>query len=141
MATSLFTGVPARDNGEQQTQIKRFETNFNDNGIATGVARATLPAGAIIIGTDVLLTASFNANSTNVFTVGSNSTQFNNLIADGDVTEGTVGLYKDISPTITMPLAAETTFFAKFTQTGGTAATSGKAHTIIKYVTTEPTPT
>lgn len=140
MVTSLNTSIPARDANDQQIAFKRFDVNFSDAGVSVGVARATLPSGAIIIGTDVLVQSSFNANSTNVFTVGSNSTQYNNLVADGDVTEATVGLVKDISPTIAQPLAADTTFFAKYTQTGGTAATSGKATVIIKYALTESTP-
>lgn len=142
MVTSLNNTVVAHDDGAYQVTYKRFLATFSDTGISTGIQRATVPQGAIIIGTDVYLEASFNANSTNVFTVGSNSTPYNNLVADGDVTEGTVGLYQNIKPTGAAlgPLSADTQFFAKYTQTGGTAATSGRAHVVIKYVMLDSNP-
>lgn len=136
MTTSLNNQIPARDAGEQQVHFARFTVSYDETGIANGVAKCSLPSGAIIIGTDVHLSASFNANSTNVLTVGSNSTQLDNVIAAGDVTEGSTGLTKDVSPTGTAlgPLSADTTFYGKYTQTGGTAATSGAATVVIKYV-------
>ncbi len=136
MTTSLNNTIPARDAGKQQVHFSRFTVAYNETGIASGVQKATLPSGAIIIGTDVHVSASFNADSTNVLTVGSNSTQLDNVIASGDVTEGSVALTKDVSPTGTAlgPLSADTTFYGKYTQTGPTVATSGAATVIIKYI-------
>lgn len=137
MTTSLNNTIPAREPGEQQVVFARFTISYDETGISSGVAKCSLPSGAIIIGTDVHLSASFNANSTNVLTVGSNSTQLDNVVAAADVNEAS-GTYltKDVSPTGTAlgPLAADTTFYGKYTQTGGTAATSGAATVIIKYV-------
>src|SRR5215211_6440005 len=111
-----------------------FVVNFDEAGIATGVHKATLPSGAIIIGTDIHVATAFNATTTNVLTVGSNSTQRDNIIASGDVNEGATGLTKDISPTGTAlgPISAHTPLYAKYTQTGP-VATAGVARVIIKY--------
>jgi len=138
MTTSLNSNIPARDMGEQQVHFVRFTVAYDEVGISSGVQKATLPSGAVIIGTDVYVSTTFNANSTNVLTVGSNSTQLDNVVASGDVTEGSATtLTKDVSPTGTAlgPLTADTTIYGKYTQTGGTAATSGAAVVIIKYVT------
>lgn len=137
MTTSLNNQIPAREPGEQQVVFARFTVSYDEVGISTGVAKATLPSGAVIIGTDVYVSTTFNANSTNVLTVGSNSTQLDNVIASGDVTEGSATtLTKDVSPTGTAlgPLSADTTFYGKYTQTGPTVATSGFATVIIKYI-------
>lgn len=137
MTTSINNTIPAREPGEQQVVFSRFTVSFDEVGISSGVAKCTLPAGAVIIGTDVYVSTTFNANSTNVLTVGSNSTQLDNVVASGDVTEGSATtLTKDVSPTGTAlgPLSADTTFYGKYTQTGGTAATAGQATVIIKYV-------
>jgi hypothetical protein len=137
MVSSLNSAQTARDPFEQNVIIKRFTVNFNDAGIATGVVRGVVPQGAILIGTDVLLNVTFNANSTNIFTVGSNSTQLDNVVADANVTEGTAGLYQDIKPTGTAlgVLTADLPLTAKYAQTGGTVATQGQAVVIVKYVT------
>jgi hypothetical protein len=60
----------ARRNSSQQKGYLRFKVNYNDAGIATGNKKQTLPAGAIITRTDVLVTTAFNAATTNVLSVG-----------------------------------------------------------------------
>src|SRR5262245_59732695 len=89
MVSTLNSGIAARDETgvAQQVVFKRFSYTFADAGISTGVQKATIPAGAMILGTDAFMQASFNANSTNVATVGSNSTQMDNIIAAAGVDE------------------------------------------------------
>jgi len=132
MATGTLA-TTARQTHEQQLHYLRFAVNFNDAGISTGVGKQYLPAGAIIVGTDVLVTASFNALSTNVLTVGVNGTTANNIVGSGDVNEASVQIFQNISASATMPLTADSQVYAKFTQTG-TAATTGKAYVIVKYI-------
>jgi hypothetical protein len=132
----LNRGQPARQSSDPQVQFIRFAINWNDVGVATGALKATLPSGAILIGTDHYVETAFNAVTTNVVTVGTNASTYNNILAAADITEGTTGaLVKDTSPTGTAlgPLTADTAVYALYTQTG-TAATAGKCHIMIKYI-------
>jgi len=129
-------GSTAREfHGLQLVHTLRFTVNYNDAGIASGVGKQVLPAGAIIIGTDVVVETVFNAGTTNVLTVGTNAASYNNIVAAADVNEAAVAITKDISPTGTAlgPLAADVQVFAMYAQTGA-PATTGKADVIIKYV-------
>lgn len=133
----MTTGTPgstARKNALQLAHYLRFKVNFNDAGIAAGVGRQWLPAGAIITGTDVYVGAAFNAATTNVVTVGLGGVA-NNIVAAADVDESTVALTKGIKPTGTAlgPLAADSQVTVAYTQTGA-AATAGSAVVIINYV-------
>lgn len=134
MATGT-AGSTARTINLEAVQFIRFDVTYSDTGIATGVSRQTLPANAIIIGTDVVIATTFNAQTTNVLTVGTNGTTANNIIASGDVDETTAGLTKSVSPTGAAlgKLASDLPVYVKYTQTG-TAATQGAGTVIIKYV-------
>jgi hypothetical protein len=134
MATGT-AGTTARKSASQLIHYLRFAVNYNDTGISSGVGKQYLPAGAIIVGTDVHIATAFNAGTTNVLTVGTNTTTDNNIIASGDVDETATGLTQNVKPTGTAlgPLSADAQVFAKFAQTG-TAATTGKAYVIVKYV-------
>ena len=133
--TTGIAGSTARKNALQLTHYLRIKVNYNDAGIATGVGKQWLPAGAIITGTDVYVATAFNAATTNVVTVGTNATSYNNIVASADVDETTIALTKGIKPTGTAlgPLAADTQVFAMYTQTG-TAATAGTAYVVISYI-------
>jgi hypothetical protein len=125
----------ARKNDIQLVHYLRFKVNFNDTGIASGVGMQTLPQGALIVGTDVFVTTLFNAGTTNVFVVGTTAAG-TDIVAAADVTEGTAGAYLNCKPnaaTSWVPLPADTQVFATYTQTG-TAATTGAAYVVVKYV-------
>src|SRR5688500_11227582 len=125
----------ARIHSLQVVHYARITVNYNDPGIATGVAKVMLPGGAIIIGTDAHVQTVFNAATTNVVTVGTNAASYDNIIAAGGVNEAATGMTLNVIPTGTAlgPLAADVTVFAMYTQSG-TAASTGKAQIIIKYV-------
>ncbi|WP_426526815.1 hypothetical protein [Bradyrhizobium sp. McL0615] len=124
----------ARKNAAQLVHYLRFAINWNDAGIAAGVNKQTLPAGAILIGTDVLVVTPFNAGTTNDVTVGIGGVA-NNVVTTADAVETAAGLTQNIKPSgiAAVPLVADSVVKATFTQTGG-AATAGKAIVIIKYV-------
>lgn len=134
MATGT-AGSTARQSHNQQVHYLRFAVTYSDTGIASGISKQTLPAGAIIVGTDVNVGTTFNAQTTNVLTVGINGTTANNIIASGDVDETTAGLTQNVKPTGTalVSIAADSPVWVKYTQTG-TAATQGAAIVIVKYV-------
>ena len=133
----MTTGPPgstARKNQTQQVGYLRFTVNFNDAGIASGVNKQWLPAGAIVTDTSVYVGTAFNAGTTNVITVGlgpSNST----IVAGGQVAPGTVGLTNALIPTGNAlgPLASDLQVNVSYTQTGA-AATAGQAIVMIKYI-------
>ena len=134
--TTNSPGSSAREiHGLQAEHTLRFTVNFNDAGVSAGVPKQTLPAGAIITGTDVFVQTPFNAGTTNVLTAGINAAAFNNLVAAADVDETTAALTQNVKPTGTAlgPLSTDVQVFALYTQTG-TAASAGRAHVIVKYV-------
>lgn len=127
-----MTGV-ARVLHTQQSHYLRKRVNFNDAGIATGVLVGTLPLGAMLISAVARVVTAFNAVTTNVLTVGTNSTAYDNIFAAADITEATPGGY--VAPAVTAlatSYAADTDVYAKYTQTG-TAATTGAADILIEY--------
>lgn len=120
----------------QQTHYFRGSVGFDETGsITTGILRGTLPAGAIITGTSVMVDTAFNAGVTQIFTLGTNSASWNNIVAAADVDETTIALTNGIKPTGTAlgSLAADTDFYAKMTQSG-TAATAGKLWYTIFFI-------
>src|ERR1700738_274033 len=96
----MTTGTPgstARRNSSQQVGYLRFTVNFNDAGIASGVNKQWLPAGAIITDTSVYVGAAFNGG-THVITVRLGGSA-NTIVASGQVTSGSTGLTNAIAPT------------------------------------------
>lgn len=135
----MATGTPgttARQLPYQVVHTLRIKVNYNDAGVAAGVGKQWLPKGAIITSTSVHVATAFNAGTTNVLTVGTNASAYNNIVAGNDVDETAAGVITNaIKPTGTAlgPLAADARVFVTFTQTG-TAATTGSAIVLIHYV-------
>jgi hypothetical protein len=144
----MTTGIPgstARRNTTQQVGYLRFAVNFNDTGIAAGVNKQWLPAGAVITDTSVMIATAFNAGTTNGLTVGltpigsspdvGGTAVTNNVVAAGQVAPGTIALTNGIVPTGAAlgPLATDAQINVTYTQTGA-AATAGQAIVMIKYI-------
>jgi len=123
---------PARDDGTQNVMTLRYEFNFNDGGISSGVKFGTIPQNAFIHSVDVEIITAFNAAGTNVVTSGSTATG-TNIVAAADVDETTAGNYN-------VPRAAgrgltangDLSCYVRYTQTS-TAATTGKAQIVIRW--------
>lgn len=135
MATNTAAVVPpARQDPRQVVNSLKKTVNFNDAGISSGVAFDNgFPLGAFILGVWVAIVTAFNAGSTNVLTVGTNSTTYNNLVASGDVDEtavATTQILRGSGPSI--PASADIVPYVKYTQTGD-AATTGQAVIVITY--------
>lgn len=133
--TTGIAGNTARQNIDQEVHYLRFAVAFSDVGLAAGIGKQWLPAGAIIIGTDVVIETPFNAGTTNVLTVGTDAPNYANLVGAADVDESVAALTQNIKPTGAalgaLPAAAQV--FVKYAQTGA-AASAGKAYVIVKYV-------
>lgn len=132
MATGT-QGQAARELPFQATHYLRKTVTYSDSGISTGISFARyVPAGARILYTTVNIETVFNAATTNVLTVGTNSSSYNDIVASGDVDETVLGATtvltgcKQLFATDLLPVI-------KYTQTG-TPATTGKASVVIVYV-------
>lgn len=128
---------PARVDPRQVSNTLKKTVNFNDPGITTGVAFAnSLPANAFILGVYVEIVVVFNAGTTNVLTVGTNTPTNNNLVAAADVNEAATGVTLvtanagDRGRSLTA--AGDIPVYVMYTQTG-TAATTGQAIIVIEY--------
>lgn len=132
MATNT-AGTAARALSFQAVHYLRKTVTYSDAGIATGIAfPAPLPAGAQILSTYVNVLTAFNAQTTNVLTVGQNSSSYNDIAGSGDITEGSTGM-QVVTTGGGLDITTDVTPYVKFTQTG-TAATAGKARIVIAYV-------
>lgn len=135
MATNTApVSPPARQDPRQVLNTLTMTVNFGDVGIGTGVAFAnSLPKGAFIVDVMVEIVTAFNAATTNVLTVGTNSASYNNIVNSADVNEAVTGVYivgRGLGRSLTA--AAEVAPFAMYTQSG-TAATTGQAVIVITF--------
>lgn len=112
-----------------------FDTPYADAPGVTatnGVPIGALEAGCIALGCDVTIETVFNAATTNVLVVGTVADD------DGFATTATTlpaatGFKQNLAGAQSgIPLAANTIVYAKYSQTG-TAATTGKAHIVLKF--------
>ena len=109
----------------------RKEVNYNDPGIAAGIVIGRLPANAQVTQALARVRTTFNAGTTNVLTVGTNGTSYDNIFGTADIAEGSAG--NSAAPLANLQdVQAEADVFVKYTQTG-TAATQGKAVIHIAY--------
>jgi hypothetical protein len=109
----------------------RKEVNYNDPGIGSGVVIGRLPANAQVVQALARIRTTFNAATTNVLTVGTNASNYDNIFGTADIAEGSAG--NNAAPLANLQEAlAEADVFVKYTQTG-TAATQGKAVIHVAY--------
>jgi hypothetical protein len=109
----------------------RKEVNYNDPGIAAGVVIGRLPANAQVTQALARVRAAFNAGTTNVLTVGTNASSYDNILGTADIAEGAAG--NNAAPLANLQeVLSEADVFVKYTQTGA-AATQGKAIIHIAY--------
>lgn len=132
--TTGVVGVAARQDPRQVVNTLKKTVNFGDVGIATGNGFDNyLPQGAFIENVLVEIVTAFNAVTTNVLTVGTNSANFDNIVAAGDVDETALGVTQ-VTRALgrSLTAAGDVLPYAKYTQTG-TAASAGQAIIVIFY--------
>jgi hypothetical protein len=111
---------------------------YSDAGISGGSTvkfASALPANAFITNAFVDVTTVFNAATTNVLTVGTNSATTNDIVAAGDVNEASAQVFA-VTGVGVLNTSAPLDVYVKYTQTG-TAATTGAADIVIAYVVME----
>lgn len=108
------------------------KVTFDTENVENGVEIIDLPKNIIITKAVAVVRKAFNAGTTNVLTVGVNSST-DNLLGTGDITEGTPAAYhKNL---FVICNGSKVKIKAKYTQTG-TAATSGEADIYLGVVRT-----
>ena len=132
--TTGVLGVWARQDPRQVVNTLKKTVNFNDAGIATGLPFDNyLPQNAFIENVLVEIVVVFNAGTTNVLTVGTNASTYNNIVAAGDINEAALGVTqvtRGIGRSLTA--AGDVLPYAMYTQTG-TAGTTGQAIIVLFY--------
>lgn len=128
-------GSVARQYHHQMKHYLRFDVNYNDAASGVAVAKQTLPAGAIITRTDVVVSTAFNAATTNVLSIGTEASTYTNIVTTAQAVAGTPGLKSNLAPTGAAlgKLAADAVVYALYSQSG-TAASAGQATVIIEYI-------
>lgn len=104
----------------------------------TGLAGGDFPIGAaeknaIPLRSGVVILTAFNAGTTNVLEIGTQADP-DALITSTNAGAGTPGVKAGTGAGLGQPLAADTVFYASFTQTG-TAATTGQAYAWVEFIT------
>lgn len=135
MATNDTSTPKGRENVPQTVCYIRKKVTFADAGVSGGVPVEWLRKGSVILESYVVVQTAFNAATTNVLTVGTNATAYDNIITNAQSVPGTTGYKLNLTPTGTAsgPLAADSQVFVKYTQSG-TAATTGEAYVVITFV-------
>lgn len=113
----------------------RRTISLADFSNATGgkVAIGTLESGSVPLLVSVYVDTAFNAGTTNTMDVGVTGTAAGFAAAAGTLV-GATGFKSGLSGTLSgAPLAADSTVFATFGQTG-TAATTGKVMVLLTFV-------
>jgi hypothetical protein len=135
MATNT-QGRTARQLAEQEVHYMRLSFAWNTPNIATGIPfPAYLPAGALVLRTNVIVTTAFNAGTTNTVSIGDNASSFNDMMSGQTVAatgkfESTIGC---TSTGLTNTQAGDVRPFLVYAQTGG-AATAGAGIAVIEYI-------
>jgi hypothetical protein len=104
---------------------------------ALGLADGEFPIGAaeknaIPLRAGVRIITAFNAGTTNVLTIGTEADD-DAFITSANAGADTIGTKAGTGAGLVQPLAADTVFYASFTQTG-TAATTGRAIAWVEFI-------
>jgi hypothetical protein len=130
---------PARFFSTQQVHYYRFTVNFNDPQIGTFQQIGTVGKAAFITNVEVEVVTAFNAGTTNTLTVGTTSTNINEIVSSADLTgNGSSSLSTQVTRVTrgfgrSLTASGDTGIFVKYAQTG-TAATNGQAIVVITWV-------
>lgn len=113
--------------------VWRRRIPFDTAGLAAGtVPVVALEKGCIPLRASVRIETAFNAGTTNVLSLGTAAVP-DSLVTSANAAAGTTGYKQGTGVDLGTELAADTQYFAKFTQTGA-AATAGVAEFIVEFV-------
>ncbi len=132
MAPNPIFSNPIKHPEDTGTGVWRRRVTFDQQGIAAGTLPVVaLEKGSIVLRAYVRIETAFNAATTNVLSLGTASVP-DSLVTSANAVAGATGFKTGTGVDIGTELAADTQFYAKFTQTG-TAATAGVAEFIVEF--------
>ncbi|WP_421616607.1 hypothetical protein [Agrobacterium tumefaciens] len=131
MANPIWTN-PIKHPEDVGVGAWRRRVTFDQKNMATGVPVVTLEKGCIPLRAYARIETAFNAGTTNVLVLGS-AADDDGLVTSANAAAGTTGFKAGTGAELGVELAADTTFFAKFTQTG-TAATTGVVEFVVEFI-------
>lgn len=111
--------------------IIRGRVTLGDTGLTTGIEIGKIPAGSFVLPPTVNIETAFNAATTNVLVVGS-AADDDGFLTSAVALAGATGIKTGVTGAQLGNIAADTSVYVKFTQTG-TAATTGVADVIVPY--------
>jgi hypothetical protein len=130
MAITVVRTKSARENYLGHESQLYSEVAFNTPNVATGFLIGKIPAFSVVKNVTISVESTFNAATTNVFTVGTSTTATEwadaTLVSSGASIDTYV---TDLGYALT---TSDLSVYAKYTQSG-TAATAGKAHVWVEY--------
>lgn len=135
MATGTL-GKVARTLSFEAVHYLSFTINWNDLNVGTAflITQPYLPAGAMVLFTNVFISVAFNAGGSNTLSIGTNASSYNNIVATSDVNAGVASQGAMILRGMDLgKLSADSQVGYIYTQSGA-AATAGKAYAVIAYV-------
>ena len=131
MANPIWTN-PIKHPEDVGVGAWRRRVTFDQKNMATGVPVVTLEKGCIPLRAYARIETAFNAGTTNVLVLGS-AADDDGLVTSANAAAGTPGFKAGTGAELGTELAADTVFYAKFTQTG-TAATTGVVEFIVEFI-------
>ena len=137
MATDTAGNSARVDPRQVLNTIKRTVLFGDDDATAMPIGNQPsgnpLPQDAFVVKLMVDVRTAFNAATTNILLIGTNSATFTNMCATGDVDLATIGVY-EVTRGYGRSLfnSADTGVYAIYAQ-GGTTATAGNAVITITY--------
>jgi hypothetical protein len=132
--TTGVLGTNARQDPRQVLNTLKKTFNWNDPGIATGIAFDNyLPQNAFIENVLTEIVVAFNAGSTNQVSVGTVGPAYTNIVAVADNTPGTPAVYPStVGRGRSLTASGDVLPYVKYAQTG-TPATTGQGICVIFY--------
>lgn len=138
MATGT-AGSSAREVMMPVVQTLAYTLNYGATGASSGILIGKIPTNSVIQSWRVTVETAFNAGTTNPITIGTTGTGTDIMaaasITNYNTSSNTVGVYTG-SPAAAGGWAittADTSVYVAYIPTG-TAASTGKAHVVINYV-------
>ncbi len=127
----IFTN-PIKHPEDVGVGVWRRRVSFDQANIGTqGIPVVALEKGSIPLRAYARIETAFNAGTTNVLVLGS-AADDDGLVTSANAAAGTPGFKAGTGAELGTELAADTIFYAKFTQTG-TPATTGVVEFIVEF--------
>jgi hypothetical protein len=130
MAITVARTKSARENYLGHESQLYEPVSFNTPGVATGFLIGKIPAFSVVKNVTISVESTFNAATTNVFTVGTSTTATE--WADATLVSSGANIDTYVTDLGYAFSTSDISVYAKYTQSG-TAATAGRAHVWVEY--------